>query len=98
MAVPVHRKIASWIFDHLLWDTSGTARDGLWGGLWAARKLLVAMAGAAWLTWQEGVKHHPPEIVIVALIHFIFVLAAMALLVYLWQFFSRWNNGPTKHL
>src|ERR1039458_5134764 len=65
MAAPIHRRIARWIIDHLLWDTSGTVREGFWGGLWAARKLLVAVAGAALLTWREWVEHHPPEIVLV---------------------------------
>ena len=92
MAAPIHRRITRWIFDHLLWDTTGTARAGIWGGLWAARKLFVALVGTVLLTWQEWVKHHPPEIAIVALIHFAFVLAALALFVYVGQFFSGGNN------
>ena len=32
-----------------------------------------ALSGSeAFLAWREWVKHHPPEIVIVALIHFVF--------------------------
>ena len=30
----------------------------------------------------ESVEHHPPDIVIVALVHFVFVFAVVALLVY----------------
>jgi hypothetical protein len=89
MAVPIHRKITRWIIDHLLWDTAGTAREGFLGGLWAARKLLVAVAGAVLLTWREWVEHHPPEIAVVALIHFVFVLAAIALVVQIGRWFGR---------
>jgi hypothetical protein len=89
VAVPIHRKITRWIIDHLFWDTTGTAREGLWGGLWATRKLLVAVAGAALLTWREWVKHHPPEIAIVAVMHFAFVLPAVGLVVRIGQWFSR---------
>jgi hypothetical protein len=89
MAIPIHRKIARWIIHHLLWDTAGTAHEGFWRGLWATRKLFVAVAGATLLTWREWVEHHPPEIALVALIHFAFVLAAIALCVYIWEWFSR---------
>ncbi|MGI8961405.1 MAG: hypothetical protein ACR2IV_16915 [Bryobacteraceae bacterium] len=89
MAAPIHRRITRWTIDHLLWDTSGAAHEGFWGCLWAARKLFVAVAGAALLTWWEWVEHHPPEIAIVALIHFVFVLTAIALVIYIGQWFSR---------
>jgi hypothetical protein len=89
MSVPIRRKIMHWIFEHVLWDTSGAARDGFWGGIWATRKLLVALAGAALLTWREWVEHHPPEIAIVALLHFVFVFVTIALIVYSGQWFRR---------
>jgi hypothetical protein len=89
MAVPVARKITRWIFDHLLWDTAGTAREGFWRALWATRKLLVAVVGAALLTWWEWIEHHPPAIAIVALIHLVFVLVVIGLLVYIGQRFSN---------
>lgn len=94
VAAPIRRKITRWIFDHLLWDNAGPMRQGFWGGLWAVRKLLVALAGATLLTWREWVEHKPPEIAIVALIHFVFVLAAIALLIYTWQWFSRSGKNP----
>jgi hypothetical protein len=98
MAVPIHRKITRWIIDHLLWDTTGSAREGFWGGLWATRKLFLAVAGAALLTWWEWVKHHPPEIVVVALIHFVFVLAAIALAVEMRRWFSdSGKRSPRGH-
>lgn len=95
MAVPLHRKIGHWIFDHLLWDPAGTARAGFRRGLWATRKLLVILAGTVALTWAEWVEHHPPEIAIVALIHLVFVFAAVALLVYVGQWF-RDRKSPSN--
>jgi hypothetical protein len=94
VTAPIRRKITRWIFDHLLWDTTSTVRQGFWGGLWATRKLLVAFAGAALLTWREWAEHKPPEIAIVALIHFVFVLAAIALLLYTGQWFSHSDKNP----
>jgi hypothetical protein len=78
-----------WIIDHLFWDTTDTARRGFWGSLRGAWKLLVALAGSALLTWGEWVLHHPPEIAVVALIHFVFVLVAIALVVHIVRWFSR---------
>jgi uncharacterized membrane protein YqhA len=48
-----------------------------------ARKLILAVAAAALLTWIEWEEHHPPEIALVAVIHFVFVCAAIALAVYI---------------
>jgi hypothetical protein len=88
MAAP-RKRIASWILRHLLWDTTGAQRGGFWGGLWAARKLIAALALSALLTWREWVEHHPPEIVIAELIHFVLALALVALFVYIGQRFSH---------
>jgi len=96
MAAPIHRKITRWIIDHLLWDTTGAAREGFWGGLWATRKLLVAVAGAALLTWWEWIEHHPPEIALLALIHFVFVLAAISLVVHVGRWFSRGDKRSSS--
>ena len=97
MAVPIHRKITRWVIDHLLWDTSGRARDGFMGGLWATRKLSVAVVGSAVLTWREWVTNHPPEIALVAIIHFVFVLAVIALAVQIGRWFSRSDKtSPAK--
>ena len=78
-----------WIFDNLLWDTAGAAPEGFRRAPWATRKLLIALAGSALLTWWEWVKHHPPEIVIAAVIHFVFMLALMALVIFARQRLSR---------
>jgi hypothetical protein len=96
MAVPIHRKIARWIFDSLLWDTAGTEPHGFWRGLWATRKLVIAVVGSAVLTWREWVEHHPPEIALVALIHFVFVLAAIAVLVFVGQWVGQWLGRRDK--
>jgi hypothetical protein len=89
MADPIRRTITRWIIDHLLWDTSGTAREGFVRWLWATRKLSIAILGSALLDWREWVEHHPPEIVLIAFIHFAFVLAAIALVVRIGQWSSR---------
>jgi hypothetical protein len=47
------------------------------------------------LTWREWVEHHPPEIVLVVLIHFFFVLALIAALVYVGQWFGRRDKAPS---
>jgi hypothetical protein len=95
MAAPIHRRITRWTIDHLLWDTSGTAHEGFWEWLWATRKLCIAVVGAALLTWWEWVEHHPPEIAVVALVHFVFVLIVIALVVYIGQRFSR-SDKPKR--
>jgi hypothetical protein len=83
--MPEPIRFTKWIFDHLLWDTAGTARHGFLRALWATRKILIALAGSAVMTWWFWIEHHPSEIVTVALIHFVFVLAVIAFLVYLAQ-------------
>jgi hypothetical protein len=83
--MPVYR----WIIDHLLWDLTDSAREGFWGGLWAMRKIFLAIAGAILLTWVEWRLHHPPEIALVALIHFVFVFSAIGVFVYVRGWFRR---------
>lgn len=53
MVAPFRGKTTRWIVDHLLWDTTGTPREGFWGGLWATRKVVAAVLGSALLTWRE---------------------------------------------
>jgi hypothetical protein len=96
MEVPIHRKIALWIFHHLLWDPAGAGPEGFWRALWAMRKLLIALAGSAALDWMEWVEHHPPEMAIVVVIHFVFVLAAIGLVVYVWQSVMRSRTSLSK--
>jgi hypothetical protein len=66
----------------------------------ATRKLLIALLASTVLTWREWVEHHPPEIVIVGLLHLIFVLVAVGLLAYSLQWLGRNqgkpSSGPTK--
>jgi hypothetical protein len=89
MALPLHRRITSWIFNNLIWDPAGTAREGFLKGLWATRKLILAIVGSALLDWLEWREHHPPDMVLVALVHFVFALALVAFVVYIWQGFSQ---------
>jgi hypothetical protein len=95
MAEPILRSLKSWVVDHVLWDRSGKSIQGLSGAFWALRKVLVALLVSAVMTWQEWVKHHPPEIAIIAVIHFAFVLVAVALLVYAGHYFPR-GNGKSQ--
>lgn len=83
------RRFLAWIFDHLLWDTTGSARSGFAGAAWATRKVLMATAAAVFLTWREWVEHHPPQIMIAAMMHFAFVLTAIGFLVYSLQRLGR---------
>jgi len=77
-----------WIINNLLWDTKDSTRRGLFQALWATRKLLLALVATTLLTWGEWVEHHPPDIVVVALIRFVFVLAAIAVIVFIAQRFG----------
>jgi hypothetical protein len=76
------RRFFAWIFDHLLWDPTGSARSGFAGAVWATRKVLMALAAAVFLTWHEWIEHHPRQIILAAFLHFAFVLTAIGLLVY----------------
>lgn len=81
-----------WFVDHLLWDTAGSASAGFLGAVWALRKPIIAVAITLMLTWREWVDYHPLEIVLVvlvAVVNFVLVLAAVALLVFSLQRFSR---------
>jgi hypothetical protein len=89
MAEPIDRKTTRWIIGHLFWDITGTADKGFRGWVSAQWRFFAAVAGAALLTWWEWIKHHPPEIVVIALIHFVFVLVAIALVLHIARWFSR---------
>lgn len=92
MAAGIPHKIARWLVDHVFWDTSNAAREGFRGWLAGSWKLLAAVVGAALLTWVEWEEHHPPEIAVIALIHFVFVLVAIALIVHIGQWFRRMTH------
>lgn len=89
------RRFFAWIFDNLLWDTTGSARSGFAGAMWATRKVLIAAAAAGFLTWREWVEYEPHQIMLAALMHFVFVLTAIGFLVYSLQ---RLNRGDKKLL
>jgi hypothetical protein len=92
--MPIGRTITAWMISHLVWDTAGSTLQGFLGVLWALRKLLIALAVSAVLTWREWVEHRPSEIALLAVIHFIFVFALIALLVYCAQ---RFGKKAVKH-
>ena len=83
------RRFGIWIFDQLHWDTTGSARSGFAGAVWATRKVLMAAAAAVFLTWREWEQLHPPQIMIAALTHFAFILTAIGFLVYSLQRLGR---------
>jgi len=86
------RRMKRWVVDHLLWDRSAQ-RSGFAGRIWAMRRLLLIFAGTAFLTWREWVEHHPPEIVIVAFLHFLFVFLVVAFAVLAGE---RWGRRTKK--
>ncbi|HZC24243.1 MAG TPA: hypothetical protein VE866_12950 [Candidatus Binatia bacterium] len=83
------RRFFAWIFDNLLWDTTGSARSGFAGAMWATRKILIAGAAAVFLTWREWLEYEPHQIMLAALMHFAFVLTAIGFLVYSLQRLGR---------
>ncbi len=89
MAAPIYRRFGLWMIDHFLWDVDGTAREGVAGWLRAKWRVLAAVLGSVLLTWSEWVEHHPPQIALIAVIHFVFVLLAIALVVAV----VRWFRG-----
>jgi len=94
MPEPFHRKIR-WLIGDLFWNT-GRAHGSSWGWLWATWRLIATIVGAALLTWLEWAEHHPPDIAIVALIHFVFVLIAIALIVQIGRWFGRAGKLPDR--
>jgi len=94
MPAPIYRRLALWIFNHLLWDSASPSHGRLWPALWATRKLLAAVALSSLLTWRELVEHHPPDVAFIVIMHFVFVLAVIALFVYIGQWFSH-RTSPT---
>ena len=93
MAAGIHSKISRWLVEHLFWDTSTGAREGFRGWLGGSWKILAALAGAALLTWVEWEEHHPPEIVVIAFLHFVVVLVAIALIVHIGRWFRRLTHS-----
>jgi membrane protein YdbS with pleckstrin-like domain len=96
MANARFRRAGSWVGHHLLWDTTDTTLLGIWKVSWATRKLIVAIMGAALLTWLEWIEHHPPAIVIIALIHFVFVFAVIDLVVYIGRRFNALSRAVAE--
>jgi hypothetical protein len=72
--------------DNIVWDkSSGDEHLSFPKGLWTARKILLIVAIPTLLTWREWAEHHPPEIVIVTILHFIVVFSLIATAVFTLQ-------------
>ncbi|HTZ82494.1 MAG TPA: hypothetical protein VMB66_04850 [Candidatus Acidoferrales bacterium] len=92
MITVANHRLWHWFVDHLLWDTAGSANSGFLGAIWAIRKPIIALALTLMLTWREWVDYHPletPVVALVAIVNFVLVFAAIALLVFTLQRFSR---------
>ena len=89
MAATRNRQITRRFIDFFLWDVDGTPREG--SGRWLLGKWrpLLALIGSGFLTWREWVEHHPPEIALIALIHFVFLLIVLAVIVHAARWLSR---------
>jgi hypothetical protein len=81
------RKITKWFIEYFLWNVDGTPREDPW--VREKWRPLLALVGSAFLTWREWVEHHPPEIALIALIHFVFLLIVLAVIVHAARWLSR---------
>lgn len=62
------------------------------------RKALFAVGASAVLTWMEWARHRPPEIALVAGIHFILVLAGIALVIAAGRWIRRLDHKTRNGL
>jgi hypothetical protein len=77
------RAFASWLVNNVVWDVSpGADHLSFSRRFWAARKIMLIVAITTILTWREWVEHHPPEIVIVTVLHFIVVFSLITTAVF----------------
>jgi hypothetical protein len=89
VAVAGDRKITKWFIEYFLWNVDGTPREGPGGWLLGKWRPLLALIGSGFLTWREWAEHHPPEIALIALIHFVFLLIVLALIVHAVRWLGR---------
>jgi hypothetical protein len=83
-----------WIFHHLLWDTAGSQREGFRGGLWATRKLSIAVAGTVLLDGVHSMDHSRSPVTAPTIVHFAFMLAVIALAVQIRSRLRRNRQNP----
>lgn len=69
-------------------QSSGLSKAAFLQALLSPRIALVALAVSVVLDYMEWVEHHPPEILIVVVLHFVFVWVPLATLVWAWRRFS----------
>jgi hypothetical protein len=84
-----HHSLLHWFLDNLVWDTAGNANSGFLKVVWATRKLLISSALAVLMTLRDCGQVTAPELLLLALVHIIFAVGALALLVYTLQRFTR---------
>jgi len=85
------RRGVRWVYRSLLWDPPERA-EGAGRLLWGTRKLVAGLLLTVFLTWREWVEHHPPEIALIAVMHFAVVMIALAMLISA----VRWFRGGRK--
>jgi hypothetical protein len=83
------RIAARWIYQNLLWDPSVHTDSAVPRMIWGVRKLALGVLVAAILTWREWIEHHPPEIALIAGIHFLLVMSVLAVLIGSIRLFQR---------
>ena len=57
--------------------------------LFSFRNIAAALAISALLDWLEWSLHHPPNMAVIAVIHFAIVLIALAIITWMTQRFRR---------
>ena len=80
------------MIDPVLADTADIAHLGFWGSLRVKWKFVGVLAGTALLTWQEWTAHHPPDMALIALIHFVFIWILVAIAVHI----VRWLRSSRR--
>jgi hypothetical protein len=87
------RTLGRRMIDALAWDGPVVA-DGAGGWIVALRRPLIALVASAWLTVMEWRINRPPEIALIAVLHFVVVLLAIALVVHFFRWIARSRARP----
>lgn len=56
-------------------------------------RLVVLLVGTVLLTWMEVTEHHPPDILLVVLVHMAMMLVLLALVQLAMNLFSRGSRA-----
>lgn len=82
------RSLGRRMFDAVAWDGPPTTDDSL-GRIVALRRPLIALVASTWLTVMEWRINRPPEIALIAVLHFVVVLLVIALVVHFFRWIAR---------